>query len=351
MKTLAVINNKGGVGKTTTAVHLAAGMARRGKDVLLVDLDSQGSASLALGVDRNDLTPSTAEVLFEEVPLQRAVRSTKWPSLDLLTGSLELSNADTYFSSDPNREERLRDMLAPVVDDYDLIVLDCAPSTSSLTINALVTADAFIIPTSPSYLSLEGIVSLGEVVTNVRRTIGKTGPILGILITMVAPDNQDADAIQALREHYGGKVFETIVRRDDALEDAPAHGETVFEYAPDSMAAEDYTAVLDEVESRLVRYGSMVDRITNKKATDDRSSSNDASRSGGSSNHASGDDASGKKTRGRGDARRTGTSGDGASADAVSQNGSHQTRTSDSQTTARSRRTDARSPDGRPATP
>lgn len=328
MKTLAVINNKGGVGKTTTAVHLAAGMARRGNDVLLVDLDSQGSASLALGIERDDLTPSTAEVLFGEVPLRRAVRSTKWPSLDLLTGSLELSNADTYFSSDENREERLREMLAPVMDDYDLIVLDCAPSTSSLTINALVTADAFIIPTSPSYLSLEGIVSLGEVVTNVRRTIGKTGPILGILITMVAPGDQDSEAIQALREHYGGKVFETIVRRDDALEDAPAHGETAFEYAPDSMAAEDYDAFLDEVESRLVRYGAMVDRITGKDSSE-KDTSSSASASGASG---------GKKTQGRSSAR-AGASGDGASADAMAQNATRRTRTDDSATKARSRRT------------
>jgi chromosome partitioning protein len=262
MKTTAIINNKGGVGKTTTSIHLAAGMARRNRKVLLVDLDSQASASLAAGADRKDLTPSVADVLFKEATAESVVRSTSWPSLDLLTGSLDLANADTRLSSQPNRAQHLRSAIEPVASRYDLIVLDCAPSTSSLTINALVAADTFIIPTSSSYLSLKGIVSLGKVITRVRRGIGETGPVLGILVTMVDPDEPSAETIEALREHYGGKVFETVIRRDPALKRAPARGETVFEYAPDSRGAADYAAFLDEVDSRLKRYGSVVDLVT-----------------------------------------------------------------------------------------
>ena len=185
IKYVPIINNKGGVGKTTTTINLAAGLARRGKRVLVVDLDSQGSASLALGIDRGDLEPSSAGLLFGEVAASDVIRPSSVEGLDLISGSLRLADADTRLADMSQRHKRLLNALEPIEADYDVILMDCAPSTSLLSVNALVAADAFIIPVSPSYLSLEGVISLGEVVKNVRMGLGDAAPVLGVLLTMV----------------------------------------------------------------------------------------------------------------------------------------------------------------------
>jgi chromosome partitioning protein len=258
LKTIPVINNKGGVGKTTTAVNVAAGLARRGRRVLLVDLDSQGSASVSLGVDHNDLSPSSADVLFGARSVHDAIRSTAVDNVDLLTGSLELANADVRLKQQERGQYRLATVLDEVRDDYQSILIDCAPSTSILSVNALVAADAFIIPVTPSYLALEGVVSLGEVVRRVRRGIGEAAPILGIALTMVDRSaDQVEGAIEQLRNHYGGKVFDTEIRTDPVLEQAPGHNKDIFRYAPDSQGAADYQKLIDEIEERLQRYGSV----------------------------------------------------------------------------------------------
>jgi chromosome partitioning protein len=263
LKTIPVINNKGGVGKTTTAVNLAAGLADRGRSVLLVDLDSQGSASVSLGVSQEDLSPSAAEVLFGEVPAEEAIRSTNRNQVDLITGSLELANADVRLKSQKNGQYRLKEVLSKVEDRYQTIIVDCAPSTSILSVNALVAADAFVVPVSPSYLALEGIVSLGETVRRVRRGIGEAAPILGVLLTMVERgDGKATEAIQQVRNHYGGKVFDTEICKDPKLEEAPSRGQDVFQYAPDCEGAECYGCLIDEVEERLQRYGSVYGSLT-----------------------------------------------------------------------------------------
>jgi chromosome partitioning protein len=258
LKTIPVINNKGGVGKTTTAVNVAAGLARRGRRVLLVDLDSQGSASVSLGVDRDDLMPSSADVLFDEVGPGEAIRSTHIDDVDLLTGSLDLANADVRLKQQSGGHNRLREVLATVEDRYQSIIIDCAPSTSILSVNALVAADAFIVPVAPSYLALEGVVSLGKTVRRVRRGVGEAAPILGLLLTMV-DRSQDGveEAIDQLRNHYGGKVFDQEIRTDPKLGEAPGRGQDIFRYAPESKGAEDYGRLMDEIEDRLQRYGSV----------------------------------------------------------------------------------------------
>jgi chromosome partitioning protein len=266
MKTIPIINNKGGVGKTTTTVNLAAGLGRTGRRVLVVDLDSQGSASFALGIDRDDLTPSTAAVLFGEKPPSDVVRPTDTKNVDVLTGALRLADTDTKLSGVDEREKRLTRGLSDIEEDYDTILIDCAPSTSLLTINALVAADAFIIPVAPSYLSLEGVVSLGEVVKNVRMSLGEAAPVLGVLLTMVQRDDEQTRAImEEVRSHYGGKVFDTEVRSDPAIEKAPTLGASIFDYAPDSQGAQDYQAVVEEVVDRLDRYGSVYSTVRNKQ--------------------------------------------------------------------------------------
>lgn len=258
LKTLPIINNKGGVGKTTTTVNVAAGLARRGRRVLVVDLDSQGSASLSLGVDHDDLSPSSAEVLFGKCPIQDAIRSTGVEKVDLITGSLELANADVRLKQREGGQYRLASVLEEVEDDYETILIDCAPSTSILSVCALVAADAFIIPVTPSYLSLEGVVSLGEVVRRVRRGIGEAAPILGLVLTKVDHSVDEVpDSIEKLRSHYGGKVFDTEIRRDPKIDEAHSRNLDIFRYAPDSNGAEDYEQVLDEIEKRLQRYGAV----------------------------------------------------------------------------------------------
>lgn len=266
LKTIPIINNKGGVGKTTTTVNLAAGLGQEGRRVLVVDLDSQGSASLALGIERDNLTPSTASVLFRENAPSDVIHPTATRNVDVLTGSLRLADVDTKLSSVDGRENRLSQVLAGVEEDYDTILIDCAPSTSLLTVNALVAADAFIIPVSPSYLSLEGVVSLGEVVKNVRMSLGEAAPVLGVLLTMVQRDDEQTRAIiDEVRNHYGGKVFDIEIQHDPAVEEAPTHGQSVFDYAPGSQGAEEYQALVEEVIDRLDRYGSVYDTIREKQ--------------------------------------------------------------------------------------
>lgn len=267
IKTIPIINNKGGVGKTTTTVNLAAGLGRTGRRVLVVDLESQGSASFAVGVERDSLKPSTAGVPIGEKRPSEVIRATATENVDVLTGSLRLADTDPKLSAAEGRENRLKKALSGVGEAYDTILIDCSPSTSLLTINALVTADAFIIPVAPSYLSLEGVVSLGEVVKNVRMNPGEAAPVLGVLLTMVQRDDKKTRAImKEVRTHYGGQVFDTEIRSDPAIEKAPTLGQSVFDYAPDSQGAQEYQALVDEVVDRLDRYGSVYGTVKEKQA-------------------------------------------------------------------------------------
>lgn len=265
LTTIPIINNKGGVGKTTTAVNVAAGLAHRGRQVLLVDLDSQGSASLSLGVDHDNLSPSSADVLFGDATIHDAIRPTNNGHLDLLTGSLDLANADVRLKQQERGQHRLATVLEQVESIYDQIIVDCAPSTSILSINALVAADAFIIPVVPSYLSLEGVVSLGKVVRKVRRRMGEAAPVLGILLTKVDRSQPEvAETIGEVRNHYGGKVFDVEIEQDATVEEAPGYGQDIFTFAPESQGAADYQRLLDEIEIRLDRYGMVFDKIADQ---------------------------------------------------------------------------------------
>lgn len=253
---LALINSKGGVGKTLTATSLAAGLAAKGLRTLLVDLDSQGSASLALGVGRVDLSPSIADVLLDGSGIGSAIRRTGIEGLDLITGSMDLANADLALADKRGREGRLKAVLEPIRDDYPFVILDSPPSMSLLPVNALVAADNFIVPVVPQYLALEGLVNLLEAVGRIRAGIGTVADLLGLVLTIVDYRTRAAtEIVQLIRAHYGSLVFRSEIRINTKLTEAPSFGKTVFEYAGSSTAAEAYRELTVEVLNRCRKKG------------------------------------------------------------------------------------------------
>ena len=248
---LAVLNNKGGVGKTTASVNLAAAMATPKRRALLIDLDSQGSASLWCGVPRTQLLPSSAECLLHNYPVAKAVRPTNTRNLDLVTGSAELANADLALCNVVGRELTLKNALQSVRQRYDLILLDCPPSLSLIGVNALMAADALIVPVTPQFLAVEGLVSLLAAVDQVRARLGSRVKLLGVLLMCVKGGQTATEATGMLRAQHRDRVFHTEILESSTLEEAPARGKTIFQHAPRSRAADAFRRLSGEVLERL----------------------------------------------------------------------------------------------------
>ena len=249
---VAVVNTKGGVGKTTTAVNLGAALASAGRRVLLVDLDSQASASIWCGIRRGRLKPSAASVLLHDFPIGQAIRSTATKHLDILPGSIDLASADLALADVRGRESTLRHALEPLGSRYELIVLDCPPGLSLIAVNALVAARGIVIPVPPQPLALEGLGHLMGSIDTVRRRVGAEARILGILITMAGPDTNHGAALrERLRAEYRDRIFHTEIAASRALQEAPETCETIFQHAPRSRAADSFRRLAGEVLERL----------------------------------------------------------------------------------------------------
>ncbi len=249
-KIIAVVNQKGGVGKTTTAVNLTAALAETGRKVLLCDFDPQANASSGLGINRKKLKKSVYDVIINDVPTLDAIVSTKFG--DVLPATADLAGAGVELITLPDANYRLSKALSSVKDRYDAIFIDCPPSLELLTINALAAADSILVPVQCEYYALEGLSDLMSTLRMIKQRINPRLEIFGVALTMFdGRTNFSTQVAQEVRRHFPGKVFATVIPRNIRLAEAPSHGIPVTAYDRSSRGAQSYRDMAAEINKKL----------------------------------------------------------------------------------------------------
>ncbi|MBO1624191.1 sporulation initiation inhibitor protein Soj [Bacillus arachidis] len=247
-KIIAIANQKGGVGKTTTSVNLGAGLAQVGKKVLLIDIDAQGNATTGVGIEKSELDQCIYNVLVEDAEVQDVIQKTATENLDVLPATIQLAGAEIELVPTISREVRLQRALQPIRNEYDYIIIDCPPSLGLLTINALTAADSVIIPVQCEYYALEGLSQLLNTVRLVQKHLNKNLAIQGVLLTMLdARTNLGIQVIDEVKKYFRDKVYRSIIPRNVRLSEAPSHGKPIMQYDAKSRGAEVYIDLAEEV--------------------------------------------------------------------------------------------------------
>ncbi len=256
-KVISLVNQKGGVGKTTTSINLAAALGQAGKKILLIDMDPQGNATTGLGLSSSDFNSDVYEVITGQSDIKKGVKKTKFKNLSIMPATLNLAGVDVEFvkkmleDSEFKQNDQLKTYLTEIKDNYDYIIIDCQPSLGIGTMNALVASDSVIIPVQCEFLALEGITQLLNSVIMVQSCMNPELRIEGVLLTMFdGRTNIALEVVEEIRKYFKDKVFDTIIPRLVRLVEAPSHGKPINEYDPTSRASEAYANLAMEVIER-----------------------------------------------------------------------------------------------------
>ena len=250
-KIIAVANQKGGVGKTTTSINLAACLAEKGKKVLAVDMDPQGNLTSGLGVDKDSVEKSIYELIIGEVDIKEVINKEVLENLDIIPTSIDLSAAEIELIGVDDKEYILRNAIDQVKDQYDFVIIDCPPSLSMLTINAMTTADSVIVPIQCEYYALEGLSQLIHTVELVKDRLNSKLEIEGVVFTMYdARTNLSLQVVENVKDNLQQNIYKTIIPRNIRLAEAPSYGLPINKYDPKSTGAESYMRLADEVIER-----------------------------------------------------------------------------------------------------
>tara|TARA_A100001011_G_scaffold140654_2_gene148676 strand:- start:11036 stop:11818 length:783 start_codon:yes stop_codon:yes gene_type:complete len=252
-KIISVVNQKGGVGKTTTAVNLSTALAAINKKVLLIDLDPQGNLSTGLGIKNEDRKINVYDlIMVEKISIKKALINTKIPYLDIVPSGINLSGIEFELSEDINRNKKLYNKISTIDSEYDFIIIDCPPSLGILTINSLVASDLILVPLQCEFYALEGLAQLLKTVEAVKNNLNPDLRLEGIVLTMYDSRNRlSIDVINDAREHLGNKVFKTIIPRNVRLSEAPSHGLPAILYDRKCMGSEAYIELAREFINRV----------------------------------------------------------------------------------------------------